>query len=244
MKIQKTLPEDHRPTTDKYFPRTRQILEAAGINPIVSMKVFARGEGEVVGLEETVEALTKFSDIEEQKGEIWVTKNPTWKTKDSLVVIKAPIQSYVELETMELGILSYNLSEAVGLSLPNSDDIREQFRGLKEIYGDIPMTYFGARHYHWSLDKEIAKAGYSLKSIQSSLRRLVKWGQIEKKPASKVIDDKKRLKDRSFSGYAYKLKEYKTISDKSFSNKKVLLLTDLNSIKTIKELMKISEECF
>jgi len=89
----------------------------------------------------------------------------------------------------------------------------------------------------WLISNEIAKkAGYSLKSIQSSLRRLVKWGQIEKKPASKVIGDKKRLKDRSFSGYAYKLKEYRTISDKNFSNKKVLLLTDLNSIKTIKEL--------
>ena len=90
---------------------------------------------------------------------------------------------------------------------------------------------------NWLISNEIAKkAGYSLKSIQSSLRRLVKWRQIEKKPASKVIKEKSRLKDRSFSGYAYKIKEYRTISDKSFSNKKVLLLTDLNSIKTIKEL--------
>jgi len=89
----------------------------------------------------------------------------------------------------------------------------------------------------WLISNEIArKAGYSLKSIQSSLRRLVKWGQIEKKPASKVINDKDRLKERSFSGYAYKIKEFKTISDKNFSNKSVLLLTDLHSIKTIKEL--------
>ena len=76
----------------------------------------------------------------------------------------------------------------------------------------------------WLISNEIArKAGYSLKSIQSSLRRLVKWGQIEKKPASKVINDKDRLKERSFSGYAYKIKEFKTISDKNFSNKSVLL---------------------
>ncbi len=89
----------------------------------------------------------------------------------------------------------------------------------------------------WLISNEIAKkAGYSLKSIQSSLRRLVKWGQIEKQPASKVIDNEKRLKDRSFAGYAYRIKEYKTISDQNFSNKKVLLFTDLQSIKTIKEL--------
>src|SRR3989338_5501039 len=90
---------------------------------------------------------------------------------------------------------------------------------------------------NWLISNEIAKkAGYSLKSIQSSLRRLVKWGHVEKQPASKVIEDEKRLKDRSFAGYAYKIKEYKTISDLNFSNKNVLLLTDLESIKTIKEL--------
>lgn len=89
----------------------------------------------------------------------------------------------------------------------------------------------------WLISNEIAKkAGYSLKSIQSSLRRLVKWRQIEKKPASKVIGDEKRLKDRSFAGYAYKIKEFKTISDQNFSDKKVLLLTDFQSIKTIKDL--------
>ncbi|MBU2639643.1 MAG: phosphoglycerate kinase [Nanoarchaeota archaeon] len=89
----------------------------------------------------------------------------------------------------------------------------------------------------WLISNEIAKkAGYSLKSIQSSLRRLVKWGHVEKKPASKVISEEKRLKDRSFAGFAYKLKEYKTISDQKFDDKKVLLLTDLISIKTIKEL--------
>jgi len=89
----------------------------------------------------------------------------------------------------------------------------------------------------WLISNEIAKkAGYSLKSIQSSLRRLVKWGHVEKQPASKVIENDKRLKDRSFAGYAYKIKEFKTISDQNFNNKKVLLLTDLQSIKTIKEL--------
>ena len=82
----------------------------------------------------------------------------------------------------------------------------------------------------WLMSNEIAKAtGNSLKSIQSSLRRLVKWGEVKKEPASKVIQDGKRLKEKSFSGYAYKIKDYKTLDDFKFKDKTVLLRLDLNS---------------
>ena len=82
----------------------------------------------------------------------------------------------------------------------------------------------------WLMSNEIAKAtGNSLKSIQSSLRRLVKWGEVKKEPASKVIQDGKRLKEKSFSGYAYKIKDCKTLDDFKFKDKTVLLRLDLNS---------------
>jgi len=82
----------------------------------------------------------------------------------------------------------------------------------------------------WLMSNEIAKStGNSLKSIQSSLRRLVKWGEIKKEPASKVIQDEKRLKEKSFSGFAYKIKDYKTLDDFKFKDKVVLLRLDLNS---------------
>tara|TARA_Y100000310_G_C20699639_1_gene828526 strand:+ start:5149 stop:6540 length:1392 start_codon:yes stop_codon:yes gene_type:complete len=82
----------------------------------------------------------------------------------------------------------------------------------------------------WLLSNEIAKAsGSSLKSIQSSLRRLVKWGEIKKEPASKVIKGSGRLKEKSFAGFAYKIKDYKTLDDLKLKNKTVLLRLDLNS---------------
>ena len=167
MKIQRKLPEDHRPYTDKYFLRTKQILEAEGINPVTSMKVFARGGGEVAGLDEAIEALTEFTDLE-RTGEIWVTKKPTFQNKDPLIVIKGPIQNYVELETMYLGILSTAISAAAGIALPNPENIEEKVRRLAGIYGNIPITYFGARHYHWSLDKEIAAAALRGRAVQTS----------------------------------------------------------------------------
>lgn len=82
----------------------------------------------------------------------------------------------------------------------------------------------------WLLSNEIAKAtGQSLKSIQSSLRRLVKWGEVKKEPAAKVIQDPKRLKEKSFAGYAYKIKDFKTLDDYKFKNKTILLRLDLDS---------------
>ena len=82
----------------------------------------------------------------------------------------------------------------------------------------------------WLLSNEIAKAtGSSLKSIQSSLRRLVKWGEIKKEPASRVIQGPGRLKEKSFAGFAYKIKDYKTLDDLKLKNKTVLLRLDLDS---------------
>lgn len=82
----------------------------------------------------------------------------------------------------------------------------------------------------WLLSNEIAKStGNSLKSIQSSLRRLVKWGEVKKEPASKVIQDPNRLKEKSFAGYAYKIKDFKTLDDFKLKDKTVLLRLDLDS---------------
>ena len=45
---------------------------------------------------------------------------------------------------------------------------KEKFERLAEIYRDIPITYFGARHYHWSLDKMIAGAALEGGAVQTS----------------------------------------------------------------------------
>lgn len=82
----------------------------------------------------------------------------------------------------------------------------------------------------WLISTEIAKlAGYSLTSIQSNLKRLIKWGHVKKEKASEVISDPKRLEKRSYPGYAYKIKEFKTLDDFKFKGKKVLIRIDVNS---------------
>jgi len=91
--VKEDLPNDHRPYTDKYFLRTNQIFKKAGINPRVSMMVFARGEGKIAGLEKAAEVLKKFSDLEKQQGEVWVTKDEHFSDKQHIMIIKGPVQS-------------------------------------------------------------------------------------------------------------------------------------------------------
>jgi nicotinate phosphoribosyltransferase len=161
MKIEKKeLPENHKPYTDKYFLRTKQILKKENLNPVIAMKVFCRGEGPVpgTGLDDAVEILTGYSDLEQTGGEVWVTTKQEFSHNESLMIIKGPVQGFVELETMYLGVLSGAISGAVGIEPPGPKQVTDKMKRLKDIYMDIPIIYFGARHYHWSLDKEIAGA--------------------------------------------------------------------------------------
>jgi len=162
------LPDSHKPYTDKYFIRTNDILKKEGINPSISMKVFCRGDGPVAGLEEAVEILNRYSDLEEVGGEVWVTTKEEYSNSEPLMIIKGPVQSFVELETMYLGVLSGAISGVVGILPPEPKAVTAKLKRLKDIYMDIPIIYFGARHYHWTLDKEIAGAALKAGATQTS----------------------------------------------------------------------------
>ena len=58
----------------------------------------------------------------------------------------------------------------------------------------------------WLLSREIAmKAKVSLGSVQSSLQRMIKWGEVEAKKAREVIKDKARISGNHPS-IAYRLR--------------------------------------
>lgn len=164
----KKLPKDHRPYTDKYFIHTREILQRENINPRVSLKVFSRGQGPVAGLDEAIHIFKAYANIESEGGEIWILNKQEYISKEALMIIKAPAQSVVELETMYLGVISAALTQTEGLRPPDPNQIRRKLQRLKEIYQEIPIIYFGARHYHWSMDKEIAGAALAGGAVQTS----------------------------------------------------------------------------
>jgi nicotinate phosphoribosyltransferase len=162
-----SIPENHHYYTDKYFIRTHDILKKEALNPSVSLKVFTRGEGRVAGLEEAVKIIQAFSDIP-ATGEVWVSKEKNFKTKQPLMILKGPAQSLIQLETLYLGVLSHAISRAAGIPEPDPAEIETKMKRLVSIYEEIPVIYFGARHYHWSLDSKIAAAALAGGAIQTS----------------------------------------------------------------------------
>jgi nicotinate phosphoribosyltransferase len=170
LNITRVLPESHVPYTDKYFLRSNEILKKEDINPRISMKVFCRGEGPTVrgGLDQAIEILTKYSNLETQGGEIYILNKNHFSNNEPLMIIKAPAQSIIELETMYLGVLSSAISEAAGIAPPEPGLVEEKLSRLKAIFQEIEIIYFGARHFHWSLDKTIAAAALKGGAVQTS----------------------------------------------------------------------------
>ncbi len=172
------LPDDHKPYTDKYFLRSQQILEAAGINPTVGIKEFARGTGPVAGIDETVDVFERYAPDLDEDGAVWATEKDRFETKDPLMVIEAPIQDVIDLETMYLGVHSHHLTDAhPDYDVPDPDTFGEQVKAATEIYDEarradggtgIPLLYFGARHYHPLQDNELAAAALENGAVQTS----------------------------------------------------------------------------
>ena len=160
------LPENHEPFTDKYFLRSKEILEQEGLNPEVAVKVFARGEGEIAGIDEAVAIVDEYSESDET--ELHVTEANEFQTKDPLMVLKGPAQDIVDMETMYLGALSHGLTEAhPEHETVDPEEFGEAVGKVTDIY-DVPLLEFGARHYHWSDTADLAREAYENGAVATS----------------------------------------------------------------------------
>lgn len=177
-KIDDALPETHEPYTDKYFLRSKQILEEADINPTVGIKEFARGSGPVTGIDEMTDVFEQYAPDLAENGAVWVTEEDRFETKEPLMVVEAPIQDVIDLETMYLGVHSHHLTDAhPDYSVPEPETFGDNVAAATDVYdeakradGDtgIPLLYFGARHYHPLQDNELAGAALENGAVQTS----------------------------------------------------------------------------
>jgi len=148
--------------TDKYFARSREILEKEGLNPWVTMQVFVRkGPGIVGGIDEAVDLILNNSDIEKVGGRIYALRDGSqYRPKETFMLIETPLQSIVELETVYLGIIAAGTTIASGDKAPNLDEIVQNTRRVVETAEGRPVMYFGARHWHYSNDAAISRAAF------------------------------------------------------------------------------------
>lgn len=163
-----SLPVKHEPYIDKYFLRSKEILRKEGINPVITAQVFIRkGDVKVYGIREALDILERYG----HHGNLSVHALPEGEHFDScepLMIIKGNVQEIIDLETMYLGVISAETT----LRNDNKDidlrQIRENMSKVVEIAGDRPVSYFGARHWRYDRDGDIAEACYNGGAVNCS----------------------------------------------------------------------------
>ena len=131
-------------TADVYFERARRILAAEGLDPVVTMEIFAREQAVLCGAEEALAYLRAIL------GGDGASADPTpvveslhdgdlIAPKEVVMRIAARYSSFGLYETAILGILSQSTGWATAA------------RGVVDAAAPIPVIGFGARHVHPSV---------------------------------------------------------------------------------------------
>lgn len=132
--------------SDAYFVYTKELLEAEGHHPRVTMQVFQKQESVLGGIDEAI-AVLKLCSGREEDG-VWVS---AWNElevyalregdqivpRETVMTIEGDYSVFAHLETVYLGTLARR-----SLVMRNVLEVVEAARG-KQIF------YFPARHDHW-----------------------------------------------------------------------------------------------
>lgn len=164
------LPERHEPYADKYFLRTKQVLEGEGINPWVRSQVMIRkGPGIVKGIDEAIAVLEKYAHLREIGGKVYALREGAhYNPKDTIMLIETPIQNIVELETMYLGVIAAETTKANDHHGIDLNNVRENMAGVVKAAEGRDVFYFGARHWRYDEDAAIAKAAIEGGAVTAS----------------------------------------------------------------------------
>ncbi|MDY6826267.1 MAG: nicotinate phosphoribosyltransferase [Bacillota bacterium] len=129
-------------TSDIYFVRTRDLLQAMGLAETeVTAEIFTSRPGVLAGIDETLHLL-KGRDLE-----IWSLPEGTEMTEKEVVMrIKGRYGDFGIYETPMLGILSSSSGWATGA------------RACKEAAGECMVICYGARHVHPAVSSVMERA--------------------------------------------------------------------------------------
>lgn len=121
-------------TADVYFLRTRQVMEAEGLNPVATMEVFPRSDGLLCGMREVTPLLRQ---VLPKGAEVWALgEGETISEREVVLRVSAPYLSYAVYETAILGILAHESGWA------------QAAKECVQAAEGVPVVSFGARHVH------------------------------------------------------------------------------------------------
>lgn len=130
------LPENIREgrTTDIYFQRAQEVLEAENLNPHVTFEFFSNGEGVLCGMNETLELIEslKFPNTSVYA----LSEGVNIRRKEVVMRVHTDYRPFGLYETPLLGILSHSTGWATAA---------KELRIAAEL---TPVVSFGARHVH------------------------------------------------------------------------------------------------
>jgi nicotinate phosphoribosyltransferase len=128
-------------TADVYFERARTILAAEGLDPVVTMEIFSRGEGILCGAEEALAYLREiFSEVGDPVPVVEsLHDGDAFSSKEVVMRIRARYSSFGLYETAILGIMASGSGWATAA------------RRIVDAADPIPVIGFGARHVHPSV---------------------------------------------------------------------------------------------
>ena len=122
-------------TTDIYFRRAQQVLEAEGLNPICTVEFFTSKPGLLSGIDEALQLIEEVVPTEDREVEA-IEEGSEIERKEVVMRVRAPYRPFGLYETPLLGILSHCTGWATAA------------RECVEAAGGIPVVSFGARHVH------------------------------------------------------------------------------------------------
>ncbi len=155
-----TLSDNLRSHVDKYFLRSRHILAAEGLDPVVTMQVFFRdGPGVFAGVDEAVALFRAYSDLPAHGGALFaLPEGAAYTPLEPVMHITGRLTDFIELETLYLGIVSAATSLANGLPEPAPEAVEAKAAAIRALLPDKPLMYFGARHWHPRSEEAFCRA--------------------------------------------------------------------------------------
>lgn len=149
--------------TDKYFVRTREILQADGCRPRVTMQVFGKQHAFLGGIDEAI-AILKLCAMEWPELEVHALYDgdevEPWETA---LTIDGPYDAFAHLETLYLGVLARRTR--VGTNT----------RMVVEAAHPKEVMFFPARHDHWLVQTGDGYAAHIAGAIGVSTDAQASW---------------------------------------------------------------------
>lgn len=152
--------------SDKYFVRTREVLQGEGLNPVVTVQAFQRNDAWVAGTDEAIAILRlclsegfDFSDLDVRSLRDGDRAAP-W---EPVLQITGPYTAFAHLETLYLGAMARRTMVATNT------------RAVVEAAWPESILFFPARHDHWMVQTGDGFAAHLAGAIGVSTDAQASW---------------------------------------------------------------------